>query len=110
MDEEYTVISPWALWRRRLLIGAVIVIFLTLVWGGEVLYNNWRVSSGPSAWFMVATPVPGRGVHAESEYAFGDPYATADECNKDLNKLPRGNPIVSCRRLLLSDAAQMQSH
>jgi hypothetical protein len=111
MDEEYTVISPWALWRRRLLIGAVIVFFLALVWGGEVLYDNWRVSSGPSAWFMVGTPVAGRrGPHAAPEYAFGDPYATADECNKDLNKLPRGGAIVSCRRLLLSDAAQMQMH
>lgn len=115
MDEEYTVISPWALWRRRLLIGAIIMFFLALVWGGEVVYNNWRVSSGPSAWFMVATPVVARKrLYAASEYVFSDGYATQRDCNKALNQLgpiPPGTPtLTSCRRLLISDAAQMQRH
>jgi hypothetical protein len=109
MDEEYTVIRPWVLWRRRLLIATIIFFFLALVLGGEVLYDKLRVNSGPSAWFMVATPVTGRQPYAASEYVFSDGYATQRDCNKELNQLPRGGPgIVGCRRLLLSDAAQMR--
>jgi hypothetical protein len=113
MDEEYTVVSPFVLWRRRLLIAAMIIPFLGLAWGGEVLYDNLRVNSGPNAWFMVATPAVSRSrLYAASEYSFGDGYATERACNKALSELPSvpGANIVGCRRLLLSDAAQMLRH
>jgi hypothetical protein len=112
MDEEYTVTNPVVLWRRRLLIAAMIVPFLALAWVGEVLYDNWRVNSGPNAWFMVATPVTRRNPYAASEYSFGNGYATERDCDKALNELPsvHGGPIVGCRRLLVSDAAQMLMH
>jgi hypothetical protein len=113
MDEEYTAVSPFVLWRRRLLIAVVIVLFLGLVWGGEVLYNNWQLNSGPSAWFMVSTPVTRRQPYAASEHVFSDGYATEHDCNAGLNHLPRtsGFPvIVSCRRLLVSDAAKMRRY
>jgi hypothetical protein len=113
MDEEYTVVRPWVLWRRRLLIGTAGFLFLALAWGVEVLYDNSRINSGPSAWFMVATRVTGYRYHpASPEYVFGDAYATERDCNDALNRMPRpyGGPLTSCRRLLLSDAAQMLMH
>jgi hypothetical protein len=112
MDEEYTVLSPFLLWRRRLLIAALIIPLLGLAWGGEVLYDSWRVNSGPSAWFMVATPVTRNQPYAASERVFGDAYATERDCNNELYRLDPGydGPIVSCRRLLLSDAAEMRRY
>ena len=113
MDEDYTVVRPFVLWRRRLLIAAMIVAFLSLVWGGEVVYDSWRVNSGSSAWFMVSTRVT-RNQHYAAESTFGDGYATERDCNDELNRLPRvppGTPvIVGCRRLLLSDAAEMRRY
>jgi hypothetical protein len=98
-----------------LLIAALIIPFLGLAWGGEALYDGWRVSSGPNAWFLVGTPVAVyRQSHAASEFVFTfNPYATERDCDKALNRLPfvRGAPIIAgCRRLLLSDAAQMLQH
>jgi hypothetical protein len=111
MDEEYTVVSPFVLWRRRLLIGAIIIAFLGLVWGAEMLYDTWRVKSGPSAWFMVSTPVTRGQPYAAAESVFGDGYVTERDCNRGLSQLPRGVPvIVSCRRLLVSDAAEMRRY
>jgi hypothetical protein len=102
------------LWRRRLLIGALGILFLALAWGVEVLYDNSRVNSGPNAWFMVGTPVTGNRQHPASEFVFSfDPYATERDCNKALSQLPSVYParvIVGCRRLLLTDAAQMLQH
>jgi len=113
MDEEYTVVKPWVLWRRRLLIGAIGILFLALAWGVEVVYQTARVNSGPTAWFMVGTPVVGTRVHARPEFVFSFPgYTTERDCNETLNKLPRayGGPLTSCGRLLLTDAAQMLMH
>jgi len=110
MDEEYRVVSPFVLWRRRLLIGTMIVAFLGLVLAVGILYDSWRVKSGPSAWFMVTTPVTRRSPYAAHEYVFGDGYATERDCNNELNRLPQafGGPISSCRQLLVSDATQMR--
>lgn len=114
MDEEYTVVSPWVPWRRRLLIAALIIPFLGLAWGVEVLYDNSRVNSGPNAWFMVGTPVTANRQHAALEFVFSVPgYTTERKCNKAVNQLPPVYParvIVGCRRLLLTDAAQMLQH
>ena len=115
MDEEYTVVSPFALWRRRLLIASIIIALLGLILGAEVLYDGWRVSSGPSAWFMVITPVTRGQPYAATESVFGDGYATERDCYDELDRLNRsprvyGGPIVSCRRLLVSDAAKMRRY
>jgi hypothetical protein len=113
MDEEYTNVSPFVLWRRRLLVAAMIIAFLSLVWGSEVLYDSWRVNSGANAWFMVRTPVTRNQPYAASESVFSDGYATERDCNKALNQLPSvyGAPvIVGCRRLLLYDAAKMRRY
>jgi hypothetical protein len=112
MDEEYNVVSPFVLWRRRLIIGAILIAVAASAWGVEALFTNARLASGPSAWFMVATPVTRRQSNAAVEFVFSDAYATARDCNNALNHLlsvPRGIPIVaSCRRLLLTDATQMR--
>lgn len=113
MSEEYIDEKPWVLWRRRLIVTAIILLFLALVWGVQALYENWRLSTGPSAWFMVSTPVTRGQPYAAVESVFGDGYATRGECVKALNELPPlppGAPIDSCRKLLLSDAARMTNH
>jgi hypothetical protein len=112
MDDEYTVVSPFVLWRRRFLITAIIIAFLGLVWGAEMLYDSWRIKSGPSAWFMVSTPVTRGQPYAATESVFGDGYATERDCDDELNRLPHvyGGPISSCRRLLVSDAAKMRRY
>lgn len=113
MDEEYTVVSPFVLWRRRLLIAVIIIPLLALAWRVGVLYDNSRVNSGPNAWFMVGTRVTGyRYRPASPEYVLGDGYATERDCSDALNRMPRpySGPLMSCRRLLLSDAAQMLMH
>src|SRR5579863_9336331 len=71
MDDDYVVVSRLALWRPRAVIATPILFFLAFVWFGEVLYDSWRVNSGPNAWFMVATPVTRNRPYAASEYAFG---------------------------------------
>ena len=110
MNEEYRMVSPFVLWRRRWLIGAIIFAVLGLVWAADMVYDSWRVNSGPSAWFMVATPVTRGSPYAAQEHVFGDGYATERDCSNELNRLPRavGGPISSCRRLLVSDATQMR--
>jgi len=110
MDEEYTVVGPLVLWRRRLLIGAIIIAFFCLVLAVEMLYNTWRVKSGPSAWFMVVTPITRGQPYAAHEQVISEGYATEGACNDELKRLPGivGGPISSCRRLLLSDATQMR--
>lgn len=112
MDEEYTVVSPFTLWRRRLLIAAMIIPFLALVWGGEVLFDSWRVNSGPSAWFMVSIRVGSVRVHGAPQSVISDSFTTERECNNELSKMPSfpGAPILGCRRLLVSDAAQMRRY
>ena len=112
MDEEYTAVRPLVLWRRRLFIGAIIIAFLSVVWVAEMLYDNWRVNSGPSAWFMVSTPDTNRLPYAVHESVFGD-GSTKHECDDELNRLPAtfpGAPRTSCRRLLISDATQMRKY
>lgn len=114
MDEGYAVIRPWTIWRRRLFVGVIILAFLALVWVAEVLYDNWRVNSGPSAWFSVVTPVTRRAPYAAHESVSSDGYATERDCNNALRESLRatgGSPaIASCQRLLLTDAAQMRQY
>jgi hypothetical protein len=112
MDEEYTVVSPFALWRRRLLIAAMIIPFLALVWGGEALYDGWRVNSGPSAWFMVSIRAGSARVHHAPQSVISDGFTTERECNHELSKIlsSPGAAIVGCRRLLVSDATQMRRY
>jgi len=112
MDEEYTVVSPFVLWRRRLLIAVMIIPFLGLAWGGEALYDNWRVNSGPSAWFIVSIRVGSVRAHGAPQGVISDGFATERECNNELSKIPSfpGAPIAGCRRLLVSDAAQMRRY
>ncbi len=92
----------------------MIIPILGIAWGGEVLYDGWRVNLGPNAWFMVGTPLTMNRQHAASEFVFdGDSYVTERDCNKALSHLPSDHfalVIMSCRKLLLTDAAQMLRH
>jgi hypothetical protein len=112
MTEEYAVVNPFAIWRRRLIIGAALIGVVASVWGIEVLYNNTRLASGPTAWFMVETAVARGSPYAASETVFSDGYPSERDCNGELRHLASapGAPIASCRRLLLRDAAKMRRY
>ena len=105
MDEEYRVASPWAVWRQRLIIGALLVAIVVLAWGFEVLYDTLRVSSGPNAWFVVDQQAPmGRAAGREELLNF-DHYSTESQCNQSIEQ--RYKIMFTCRRLLISDARKM---
>jgi hypothetical protein len=108
MDDDYVTVSPSALWRRRLLIAALILPFLAVAWGFEVVYDNWRASSGPNAWFIVYTQPTSRAGfgNAKERVLTYDHFASEEECAKEISRL-QDNVGLACRRLLLSDATKM---
>lgn len=113
MGEEYEVINPWAVWRRRLLIGVMLIAIVALAFVGDFVYQNWRLSTGPTAWYMVETTGTTRAQESmRHELVIGDDsFPTEQACTEYLSKLPGGSgPMPSCRRLLVDDANKMRRY
>ena len=109
MDEDYVIEKPWVRWRRRLVIGVLLLGVVALAWGFEAVYDEWRASTGPSAWFMVKT-FPAR--RSAREDIIGEGYQTQRECEEALKALSKtaGVALPGCQRLLLTDAAKIAGH
>lgn len=108
MDEEYSPVNRRALWKRRLIIAALLVPVIALGWGIEAAYDAWRVNSGSNAWFVVSTEyVSGHrgGGYSWERLSSFDHYATKQECDETIE--PRFKIRLTCKKMLITDARKL---
>lgn len=100
---------------RYLWIGILLAALLVMVWRIEVFYDTARINSGPSTWYIVFTSgtrsrYTGYGV--QDQTVIGEGYPTERLCDDALAALIAQNGTyrpLTCRRLLVSDAAKMKN-
>ena len=105
-------------WAARVLWVAVIATVIALVYGAEVLSENVRLRSGPSAWYAVRSiTVTMRDDVTYHTNVVGGPFTSQASCENDIvarkernsllrmGRLPRIRKYTTywCRRMLESD-------
>src|SRR5581483_10865865 len=82
-------------------------VSLTLIIAGaftlQYLWRTARLSSGPTAWFVVASYTGRSGIPlGRSPFVAGGPFASRAECQQALSKTRPYLLLVSCERILKS--------
>jgi hypothetical protein len=91
----------------KALVGLLALVFV----GASIEYawNSYRVTTGPSAYFVQMFGTGRSGWHSQTDSVVDGPFATLQQCTSaGLRDRPRSSSIgYACRQMLISDARRL---